>query len=391
MILIARRSRHFAGTRYLKRGLNEEGRVANFVEIEQIVYSHKSRDDKPLISSFVQIRGSIPLFWSQDPNPLVAKPDVFVNTSDVDFLATKRHFCDLFQQYSFPVIIYNLTKEKDTRECKLSDLYRYAVNEVLNCELPDDKKLFYAHFDVKKFRKKERFMTYSFNYIDSFLDHIGIFYTKMIKPGDSKIGITIQRGVIRTNCIDSLDRTNLIQTLVGLRALERQLKSLNIIMNEENLSSSSEIFTSFQKSFEVMGDELSLQYGGSIAHHASLSKKKGFFKNAIPELLTSVRRHWANNFSDSSKQGAINLFLGMYIPKNNDTPLWNLDSDEILHQCDEHRLPKLQENWWDNYLSRYEYKLPKEIINEKLNFYISYDKLNETQRPQFLPEQKISI
>jgi phosphatidylinositol 3,5-bisphosphate 5-phosphatase len=81
-----------------------------------------------------------------------------------------------------------------------------------------------------------------------------------------------------------------------------------------------------------MGDEISLQYGGSIAHHASLSKKKGFFKSAIPELWTSVKRHWANNFSDSSKQVAINLFLGMYIPLENTIPLWNLENDIILHQ-----------------------------------------------------------
>ena len=32
--LISRRSRHFAGTRYLKRGLNREGAVANYVVTE---------------------------------------------------------------------------------------------------------------------------------------------------------------------------------------------------------------------------------------------------------------------------------------------------------------------------------------------------------------------
>lgn len=36
--LIARRSRYFAGARYLKRGVNDEGNVANEVETEQIVY-----------------------------------------------------------------------------------------------------------------------------------------------------------------------------------------------------------------------------------------------------------------------------------------------------------------------------------------------------------------
>ncbi len=35
--LIARRSRYFAGTRFLKRGVNESGYVGNYVETEQIV------------------------------------------------------------------------------------------------------------------------------------------------------------------------------------------------------------------------------------------------------------------------------------------------------------------------------------------------------------------
>ena len=35
--MVGRRSRHFAGTRYLKRGVTENGKVANEVEIEQIV------------------------------------------------------------------------------------------------------------------------------------------------------------------------------------------------------------------------------------------------------------------------------------------------------------------------------------------------------------------
>jgi len=116
VIMIARRSRHFAGTRYLKRGLNENGRVANFVEVEQIVYSQRSTDDKPIVSSFVQIRGSVPLFWSQDPNPLVTKPDITVHDTDSDYMATKRHIAELFQQYSIPLVILNLTKKGDTRE-----------------------------------------------------------------------------------------------------------------------------------------------------------------------------------------------------------------------------------------------------------------------------------
>jgi hypothetical protein len=62
-----------------------------------------------------------------------------------------------------------------------------------------------------------------------------------------------------------------------------------------------------------MGDAISLQYGGSIAHHAQLNQKKGIFAS-IPELMTSVKRHFANNLTDPQRQKAINLFLGIYQP-----------------------------------------------------------------------------
>ena len=84
-------------------------------------------------------------------------------------------------------------------------------------------------------------MSQSFQYIESFLNQIGIFYTHLVKPGDPNIGVNIQRGVIRTNCIDSLDRTNLMQQLIGIAALERQLKALKILEEDENLQSNNEI------------------------------------------------------------------------------------------------------------------------------------------------------
>lgn len=62
--------------RYLKRGVNEKGRVANDVETEQIVFED-SQDGNPVrISSVVQNRGSIPLFWSQETSRLNIKPDI---------------------------------------------------------------------------------------------------------------------------------------------------------------------------------------------------------------------------------------------------------------------------------------------------------------------------
>ena len=45
--------------RFNVRGLNDDGNVANFVESEQVLYVDKS------VSSFVQVRGLVPVFWDQ--------------------------------------------------------------------------------------------------------------------------------------------------------------------------------------------------------------------------------------------------------------------------------------------------------------------------------------
>lgn len=77
LIIIARRSRHHAGTRYIKRGISSQGFAANFVEVEQIVVNYNSsQDTRPVCSSFVQVRGSVPTYWMQKPSVVVPKPAI---------------------------------------------------------------------------------------------------------------------------------------------------------------------------------------------------------------------------------------------------------------------------------------------------------------------------
>jgi hypothetical protein len=58
--LIARRAPSRGGTRHWRRGTDPMGNVANFVETEQILETGSGE-----VSSMVQMRGSIPLYWSQ--------------------------------------------------------------------------------------------------------------------------------------------------------------------------------------------------------------------------------------------------------------------------------------------------------------------------------------
>jgi phosphatidylinositol 4-phosphatase len=82
LCVISRRSRFRAGTRYFRRGIDHEGHVANFNESEQLVLvegeqsaTQPPSDDFTTKFSFVQIRGSVPLFWAEI-NTLRYKPDL---------------------------------------------------------------------------------------------------------------------------------------------------------------------------------------------------------------------------------------------------------------------------------------------------------------------------
>lgn len=67
-----------------------------------------------------------------------------------------------------------------------------------------------------------------------------------------------------------------------------------------------------------MGDIISLQYGGSIAHKTDF----GYHTKKNIELITSIKRYYSNTFTDQYKQSAINLFLGIHKPNVDQSPIW---------------------------------------------------------------------
>ena len=77
-------------------GFAMQGDVANFVETEQLI--EVGGDGPPVVSSFVVVRGSIPLLWSQIPN-IKYKPTTLIaplQTSDAPF---DRHVRELIEKY----------------------------------------------------------------------------------------------------------------------------------------------------------------------------------------------------------------------------------------------------------------------------------------------------
>jgi hypothetical protein len=62
--------------------------------------------------------------------------------------------------------------------------------------------------------------------INKYLDDTGIFVCCPNLKNVNLCRIEIQKGILRTNCIDCLDRTNVYQELMGVITLGKQVKTL---------------------------------------------------------------------------------------------------------------------------------------------------------------------
>ena len=369
--LIARRSHHFAGARFLKRGVNTYGYVANEVETEQIVTDmvltpfHQSGQgyfDSDRYTSFVQHRGSIPLYWIQEASNLTAKPPIKINVVDPFFSPAALHFDRLFQRYGGGTIqVLNLikTKEKTPRETKLLKEFEQCIS-YLNKHLPDKKKIDYISWDMSRASKQngQKVIEFLETYALRTVSETGIFHNHLTFK-DTKL----QEGICRSNCIDCLDRTNAAQFVIGKRALGVQLQALGII-DDSYLEYDSDIVNILTELFHDLGDTIALQYGGShLVNTMETYRKINQWSSHSRDMVESIKRFYSNSFIDSQRQDAINLFLGNYIWKEDEPPIWELNTDFYLHNESNSMGPRRSyTHWWNEY----HIKSVRELIREEI-------------------------
>jgi len=71
-----------------------------------------------------------------------------------------------------------------------------------------------------------------------------------------------QKGTIRTNCLDCLDRTNCVQLYIGLEVLNEQVEALEHQTKPQTLARFEEVF---RQMWVNMGNEISKLYAGTGA------------------------------------------------------------------------------------------------------------------------------
>lgn len=112
-----------------------------------------------------------------------------------------------------------------------------------------------------------------------------------------------QEGIFRTNCLDCLDRTNLVQAILSRMAIEAFLEQLNHLVGPEFWMRHSALWAD-------NGDALSKIYAGTGALKSSFTRKgKMSLAGAIADATKSATRIYINNFADKDRQNTIDVLL----------------------------------------------------------------------------------
>ena len=299
LTLISRRSIKRPGLRYLRRGVDDEGHAANSVETEQIL-SKASWPADARTYSFTQIRGSIPLFFSQSPYSFKPVP-VLQHSEEINQVSFKRHFRDVTSRYGAVQII--LLVDKSGGEKAIGEKYEAFTKQVNQEDGINSHQLGFEWFDFHSVCRGMKFEN-----VALLLKTLKIgapAFSNTIKVGDSIE--SIQQGVARTNCMDCLDRTNVVQSAFGQRALEDQLRKEGFELDLRTDGSTQWFNTLWADN----GDAISRQYSSTAALKGDYTRtRQRNYRGAINDFGLTLSRYYNNIVNDYFSQAAIDYLLG---------------------------------------------------------------------------------
>lgn len=396
LLFFTRRSWRRVGTRFNVRGVDKDGFVANFAETEVVVV----KPDRS-ICSYVQIRGSIPLYWDQLATLKYMPRTRYAfsaRESIVDWneLAFRAHMDNIIQRYGHITAVNLIDKagksstvrdqaqlgtaygkyvKKYNQQSRASDtsapspVYssspkhkrlgnssslpmngnNSAVNSptsasgssgtsaATNASLQSSvsmpmnggqgasstvlSQLFaepiaYVWFDFHHECRKMQWHNLSklLAEVQDQFSQYGWFEC----DGEGRL-ISRQRGVFRVNCMDNLDRTNVVMSLFARRCT---LTSLGLYREDSPsvLDSPYENFELvFKNAWADNADYVSKMYAGTGALKTDFTRTgKRTVSGALQDGVNSVTRYYLNNFSDGVRQDAYDLLVGNYVPDKRD-------------------------------------------------------------------------
>lgn len=370
LTVISRLSARRAGTRFNSRGIDDNGNVANFVETETVFWSPTG-----ICFSYVQVRGSIPIFWESASTLIPGQQKIQITRSpEATQLSFDRHFEKLTRRYG-SVHVVNLLSETKPGEVELTQRYNLhlAKSPLLLDENgerlrnPRNSPLQKTEFDFHEVsrvaggyegaKRIQPLITDSAEKYVYFLTQEVAEETEVTEKGNTfrkkvqrPLMVLQQNGVFRTNCLDCLDRTNLIQGIISQIALELFLEHRGEVASASNLS----IFWMRHSSLWAdNGDALSKIYAGTGALKSSFTRHgKMSLGGLMADARKSATRLYVNHFEDKGRQNTTDLLLGRLVGQEEVElfdPVTDWVQDRLRQRSDEFESSQAMRFWVGTY------------------------------------------
>lgn len=318
-----------------------------------------------LCFSYVQVRGSVPVFWEQAAGLLPGQQKITITRSkEGSQPAFDKHFQELEQSYG-AVHVVNLLSETKPGEAELTGLYRYGIrhsslNQISGPHSKDHQLLRETEFDFHAETKgpngyeaasmvrnlieesADGFAYYLSEEVDDATDASGQNEKSHLRP----VVVLQQEGVFRTNCLDCLDRTNLIQTIISQMAIEA-------FLGHRGERATSDFWMRHSSLWADNGDALSRIYAGTGALKSSFTRHgKMSLAGAIADARKSATRLYINNFADKGRQNTMDVLLGRLvgqIPVHLYDPINDYVTSELNKRSAEYSSSKIVNIWVGTY------------------------------------------
>ncbi|VUZ56817.1 unnamed protein product [Hymenolepis diminuta] len=295
LTIISRRSQYRAGCRYRRRGIDEKGHVANYVETEQVL--EVPSDNSIHVLAFLQIRGSVPVFWTQ--TGIKYKPPIQLHRSlSENRDAFRLHIERPLSKFDRLVVVNLVETTPGRQESKITGAY---VRQLL---LLNNPQVTYVGFDFHEYCKGLRFRN-----VAILLDGVKEIIRDMKYCWLHKdYFMCKQEGVFRVNCVDCLDRTNLVQSVFATAILESQLRKLGRLPPEVELPTT--LARAVQAVWADNGDALSRHYTGTAALKGDYTRTGFRTVNGLMKDGVSSMGRYYQRFGEIKRQAALDFLLG---------------------------------------------------------------------------------
>ncbi len=140
------------------------------------------------------------------------------------------------------VTLVNLVNHKG-HELPVKEAFEHGMTNVSASDPVIAAGAQYVYFDFHTECKKMRFDRISIliDRLAPSLQGMGWYHA----IGDTQV-VSKQTGVVRSNCMDCLDRTNVMQSALGKWALEKQLHGAGVLSHKESIGDHPEFISMFR-------------------------------------------------------------------------------------------------------------------------------------------------